>query len=136
MIVGDTNVFAYLYLPGDMTRAARATLQRDPDWVAPPLWRSELRNVLATWCRSRRLSVSDAIETMDAVLDHMAGREFDVDSAAVLRLAHESGCAASDCEFVALALQLGVPLVTADRSVLGAFPDCAESLATFGRAKR
>ncbi len=38
---------------------------------------------------------------------------------------------AYDCEFVALARDLNVPLVTSDKQVLTQFPDVATSLATF-----
>ena len=37
MIVVDTNVLAYLYLPTDHTPHAEALLQHDPDWAAPLL---------------------------------------------------------------------------------------------------
>ena len=37
MIVVDTNVLAYLYLPGEYTSAAEELLQQTPDWAAPVL---------------------------------------------------------------------------------------------------
>lgn len=37
MIVVDSNVLAYLYLPGAFTAAADALLEREPEWAAPIL---------------------------------------------------------------------------------------------------
>ena len=37
MIVVDTNVLAYLYLPGEHTATAEALLAHDADWAAPLL---------------------------------------------------------------------------------------------------
>ena len=34
MIVADSNVVAYLYLPGEHTAAAERLLEREPDWAA------------------------------------------------------------------------------------------------------
>lgn len=37
MIVVDTNVLAYLYLPMEHSAKAEALLKKDPDWAAPLL---------------------------------------------------------------------------------------------------
>ena len=132
MIVVDTNVIAYLLMPGDQTPAARRTLERDAVWAAPLLWRSELCNVLAVAQRNRRLALTDALEVMEAATALMTGGEYAVPSPAVLRLAADSGCSAYDCEFVALAQDLGVPLVTADRQVLKNFGGMAVALERYG----
>lgn len=79
MIVADTNVIAYLFVPGDRTSAAEALRRRDAECAAP--------------------------------------LEFAVDSETVLELAAGSGCSACDCEFVALAEYLDVPLVSADQKL-------------------
>lgn len=50
---------------------------------------------------------------------------------AVLALALKSGCGAYDCEFVWLASHLRVPLVTADKRILAAFPSVALSIEAF-----
>jgi len=54
-----------------------------------------------------------------------------VTSQQVLGLAIRSRCSAYDCEFVALAQDLRVPFVTADRQVLVAFPSIAVSPTDF-----
>jgi hypothetical protein len=51
VIDADTNLVAYLLIDGDATPQARAAWQKDPDWILPPLWRSEFLNVLATSVR-------------------------------------------------------------------------------------
>lgn len=129
MIVVDTNVVAYLWLPSDQTRYAEALLRSDPEWAAPVLWRSEFRNVLLGFVRRRELSLDAASRIMVGAEDHLRGREFAPPSLAVLELAAQSRCSAYDCEFVAVASDLGVPLVTSDRRVLADFPDLAVALA-------
>ena len=83
MIVVDTNVIAYLYLPGEHTAKA---------------------------------------ETL------MAGAEHDVDSRQVLDLVRDSKCSAYDCEYIAVAMTLGVPLVTMDAKLRKSFPECTMPL--------
>lgn len=128
MIVVDTNVIAYLYLPCEHTLAAEALLERDPDWAAPMLWRSELRNVLLGYVRRELLTLPQATAIQAEAEDLMRGAEYEVDSRAVLELARRTSCSAYDCEFIALAQALGVQLVTMDRVVLNVFPQIARAL--------
>lgn len=128
MIVADVNVVAYLYLPGPFTQAVESLLLRDADWAVPRLWRSELRNILATYLRQDLLSLDQAIDIFKSAQDLLADNEFEVSALPVLRLAHETGCSAYDCEYVALAQHLSVPLVTADKQLLKAFPAVATAL--------
>lgn len=133
MIVVDTNVIAYLLIPGAHSAKARDVFVRDAGWAAPALWRSELRNVLALYLRQGHLSMTQAIEVQETAEEVMAGREYAVESRSVLELASSSGRSACDCEFVALARALGVPLVTSDTRVCRSFPAIATSLAEFAR---
>ena len=128
MIVVDTNVLAYLYLPGEYTAHAEALLERDPDWVAPLLWRSEFRNILAGYMRRGRLSLEQARATQAEAESLLAGAEYEVDSRHVLELVRDSDCSAYDCEFVVLAKQLGAALVTMDAKLSRAFPTHAVAL--------
>jgi len=129
MIVVDTNVLAYLYLPGQYTARAEGLLQREPEWAAPVLWRSEFRNILSSYMRQRVLNFEQACDLQAEAEDLMAGAEFEVDSPRVLELVRDSDCSAYDCEFVALAMKLGTRLHTMDRKLLRAFPEYATALA-------
>ena len=128
MIVVDTNVVAYLLLQGPQTAAAEALLEAHPTWAAPPLWRSEWRNVLCGYWRRGSLTLEQVIALQLQAETLVIGHEEPVQSEAVLRLAASSGCSAYDCEFVAAAQQLDAPLVTADRDLLKAFPALTRSL--------
>lgn len=128
MIVVDTNILAYFYLPTPETPLAERLLRADPEWAAPVLWRSEFRSVLALYLRKGLLDFDRAYALQREAEDLMAGREYHVDSYEVLRLVRESPCSAYDCEFVVLAEHLGCRLVTADRAVLRSFPSVAVSL--------
>lgn len=122
MIVVDTNVLAYLYLPGAYTAAAEALLDRDSGWAAPLLWRSEFRNLLAGYLRRNVISFDRANHLQREAEGLLAGTEFEVDSWSVFELVRDSDCTAYDCEFVALATKLDVQLFTMDKKLLRAFP--------------
>lgn len=131
MIVVDTNIIGYLYLSSPHSIQVQEALLKDSQWAAPYLWRSELRNVLALYIRQGRLSLNDAQLLMDQALMLMRDREYTIASIPVLNLVAMSTCSAYDCEFVALAQDLGVPLVTVDKQILNQFPDVAISPKAF-----
>lgn len=125
MIVVDSNIVAYLYLPGEYTAAAEALLEKDPSWAAPVLWRSEFRNILAGYMRRGRLTFKQAHGVQSEAESLLNGAEYEVDSLRVLELVRDSECSAYDCEFVALAMKLRTNLVTMDGKLLRAFPGVA-----------
>lgn len=128
MIVADTNVIAYLYLPGEHTAAAEALLKKHEIWAAPALWRSELRNILASYLRKQLLTLDAAYRIQREAESLIGDAEHQVDSLDVLGLAASSGCSAYDCEFIALAQHLDVRLVTADVTLRRAFPKDTQAL--------
>jgi predicted nucleic acid-binding protein len=127
MIVVDTNLVYSFLINGDHSEAADEIIERDRDWLAPPLWRSELRNALLKSIRGNLMDLEDAFGIMVEADAMMSGSEFDAASADVLELASTSGCSAYDAEFVVLARDLRVPLVTTDKELLEKFPETAVS---------
>ena len=131
MIVVDTNVIAYLWIPGTRTHDAEKLLSQDPEWIAPLLWRSEFCNILAGYLRQKHINLETAQQLIEAAESQMEGAEYSVSSPHVLKLAGQSKCSAYDCEFVALAQDLERPLVTADKQVLSAVPKLAFAIDKF-----
>lgn len=103
-------------------------MQYDSEWASPVFWRSEFRNVLALYLRKGILSLESAIQIMKKASSLMDGREYAVSSLDILNLVAQSHCSAYDCEFVALAKQLKIPLITCDKQILEEFPRIAVSL--------
>jgi predicted nucleic acid-binding protein len=127
VIVADTNTIAYLLIAGERTPQSTKVLRKDPEWVAPLLWRSEFRSVVSLYLRRGFMSLAQALRLMEEAETLMRGGEYEVTSHRVLSLAAQSRCSAYACEFVALALELSVPLITSDRMILSEFPAIAHS---------
>jgi predicted nucleic acid-binding protein len=133
VIVVDTKVICYRWMSSQNSAAAEAALAKDPHWIAPLLWRSEFRNIVALAIRKKAITIHAAQEIMREVEATFERSEFAVSSDAVLQLVARSNCTACDCEFVALADAERVQLVTADRQILHEFPEVAISLDKFVR---
>ncbi len=131
MIVVDTNIIHYCWVRGENTKIAQAVRQKDPEWHAPLLWRSELRNVLTAYLRRGLLTRTEIVGILSIVDQAFAEREHLIPDELVLDVVASSALTAYDAEFVALATALSVPLVTGDKAVIKAFPDRALTMQAF-----
>lgn len=131
MIVADTNILTYLLLPTSYSDSVDSLYKMDSDWIAPTLWKSEFRNVLALYLRKKIITLEKALQLQELAESILNGNEYDISSSQILSLADISHCSSYDCEFVALANQLNIPLVTQDKKVLKEFPTTAVSISGF-----
>jgi len=131
VIVADANLLAYLVMPGERTEDAEAVLSKDAMWAAPVLWRSELRSVAHKYVVRGDITITRALAVLEQAEAVVGGREGQVESRVVLDLASRSKCSTYDCEYVALAKALGVPLITVDGAILRAFPETATTPSRF-----
>lgn len=127
MIVVDTNIIASLWVPNDVDELVYEVLKKDNDWIAPLLWRSEFRNVLSIYLRKSILELPVVLQAIEEAEHMMAANEFDVNTTQVMSLVSDSSCSAYDCEFVALADDLNIQLITFDKKIVREFPDIAIS---------
>lgn len=132
MIVVDTNVMVFLLTGAGPGERAQKLLAEDPEWSAPSLLRSELRNVVLGLVRRGRMEMADALRICQDAEVILGDRVSSLPDGAVLSAAAEAGLTAYDAEFVALARALGVPLVTADTAILNGAPDVALALGEAG----
>jgi len=131
MIVADTNIISYLLLPTSFSSSVDSLYKIDSHWVAPTLWKSEFRNVLALYLRKKLITFEKAIQLQDSAELMMTDNEYNVTSSQVLSLVTKSTCSAYDCEFISLAQHLNSKLVTQDKKVLREFPSSAISIDKF-----
>lgn len=128
MIVVDTNLIANAVLPGQHRDEVLRVARRDPAWLAPALWRIELRNVLATTMRVRALPLERALAAYSAAEGLVVDAGVEPTPAESLELAARGGVSAYDAEFVFVAERLDLVLVTADRKLVAAFPGRVRSM--------
>ena len=131
MIVVDTNIISYFYLNSVYSPLAEEIFKKEPLWSAPLLWRSKFRNVLSMYVKRKIISLNEALEIFELAENLLKENEYEINSFQVLRSAEKSGCSAYDCEFVNLAQDLRVPLVTEDKKILNNFPESTKSMAQF-----
>ena len=77
MIVVDTNIIGYLFLSSEQSFLAERALQKDSEWAAPILWRSEFRNVLALYMRKNIIRLEQAQRIMSSAYQQLLGERSD-----------------------------------------------------------
>ena len=125
MIVVDTNIIACLYISGEKSLQAEQLLTLDSRWCAPVLWRSEFRSVLTQYLRKDILGLNDILIIIQQAEKLLDNNEYKISSSRIMELVNSSNCSAYDCEFVALAQHLDIPLITVDKKILREFPKVA-----------
>jgi len=128
MIVVDTNIIVHYWLKSEFNPNAENLLKKDPDWIAPFLWRSEFRSVLSFYIKKKLMDIDTACRIIEKAEKQFRGNEYLVDSKAVLQLSHAAGCSIYDCEFVFLAKEFSIKLCTTDKQLLKSFPDITLNL--------
>ncbi len=131
MIVADTQLVVYATIRSPNSELAAQVFEKDPAWTAPLLWRSEYRNALLGHMRQQDMSLQRALAACVVAQRMLLGRERLVTATDVLALSVDNRISAYDLEFVVLARQLSVRLVTFDKQVLAAFPGVAVSPEAF-----
>lgn len=131
MIVVDTNVISYALIEGPLTSLAREVRTADSQWRVPELWKHEYLNVLVTYCRSTGLDARIAVRLWDQAERVLSGSTTPVNSHLAIRLAIDKKLSGYDAQFVALATELRVPLVTGDRQLTAKCPGVAVSMKSF-----
>jgi predicted nucleic acid-binding protein len=114
MIVVDAELLTALTLVRPLTPLARQAFLKDPDWAAPPLWRSDFRGALWKQIAAHRISHGQALRAFEMAQTVIAGNEPEPDLQLVLDLARAHDLEIYDAEYVAIARDLGVSYVTTD----------------------
>lgn len=131
MIVVDSNVLAARNLTGIPTRVAEQVEERDPLWIAPPLWRYEFQNILAKAIWARQLTPEAAVVAWRKTSSQMVENEHEPGPEKVIELSGRYRITGYDANFIALAMEMDVLCVTEDGELHRKFPEIAVSMEDF-----
>jgi predicted nucleic acid-binding protein len=127
MIVVDSSVISFLFLEGELTESVKELHRIDSEWITPPILNHEMLNILAV------VGTADhAIAPMEEIwrdLRALLGSRQQVpDPFRSLHLAIELEISGYVAQYVALAQQLNIPLVTEEQRLLEQLPDLCLSI--------
>jgi predicted nucleic acid-binding protein len=121
MIIADASVVCFLFLEGELSGVIREIYEKDPDWMTPPILNHELLNIFAALG-----AVEGDVHGMEDLWREargvLASRQQIPDPLRSLRLAIELGVSGYQAQYVALAEQQRLPLLTLDQRLLELLP--------------
>ena len=135
MIVADTNLVVHFLIETKETAAAQKCSERDPVWIASPVWRNEFVNALAQHVRLRGLAPQIAMEALQTADELVETKVLRGQDEAVIAWAVRHGCATYDAEFAILAESANVRVVTADKPFLLRLGDRGISIEDFAAGR-
>jgi predicted nucleic acid-binding protein len=131
MIVVDSNIVTARNLTSSLTSKAEQVEQKDPVWIVPVLWRYEFQNILATAIKAKQIKPEQALDIWEKISKIMIENECEPSASKVIDLLAQYGITAYDGQFIAVALEMGIPCVTEDRELQEKFPGIAISMDEF-----
>lgn len=131
MIVIDANILIYSLIESDKSPLAQKLREKDPDWRTVSLCLHETLNVLATYLRRGLLSHSQARELLARTERFVEIAQSPLKMEAVLDIAVQHNLSGYDAQYIALARELGAPLITEDRKLRDASRGLAISMQEF-----
>ncbi len=131
MIVVDSNIVTARNLTSSLTSRAIQVEEKDPVWIVPLLWRYEFQNILATAIKAKQIAPEQALDIWEKVSKVLIENECEPSPSRVIELVAQYGITAYDGQFIAVALEMGVPCVTEDRELQEKFPGIAISMNEF-----
>ena len=131
MIVIDANILIYALIECDNSRLIPQLQEKDADWRTTELCLHETLNVLATYQRRGVLTLEQCRELLRNASRFISVAKCEVNMEASLVAATKYGITGYDAQYVALAQNLAVPLITEDRKLRQAVPDVGISMQEF-----
>jgi predicted nucleic acid-binding protein len=135
MIVVDSNIVTARTLTSSLTAEAKQVEEKDPVWIVPVLWRYEFQNILASAIKAKQIKPEQALDIWERVSNMLIENEWEPSASKVIDLVAKYGISAYDGQFIAVALEMGIPCVTEDRELQEKFPDIAISMKKFLKAQ-
>ena len=135
MIVVDSNIVAARNLTTSLTSKAKQVEEKDPVWIVPVLWRYEFQNILASAIKAKQIKPEQALDVWEKVSRILMENECEPSASKVIALVAQFGITAYGGQFIAIALEMGIPCVTEDRELQEKFPGIAISMDGFLKPK-
>ena len=96
----------------------RQVFAKDRVWIAPELWRAEMLSILAGRIRRKEDTLEGAEQDYLYAESLMRSNTYPVDFRRVLAVVAQTGCSGYDSQYIALAEERRVKLVTTDGGIL------------------